>query len=115
MPKKMQLESKVTEEVVKYLKKKGCEIACFNSNNWPDRLVVPRNAPMFFIEFKRSTEGNYGATDGQLDKMQKIKERGHTAILIYGNLSWKKTIDKLLNNKVKIEKKTEEKTMGLDI
>jgi len=49
-------ESVVEKVCSEELRKEGCLVVKFASpvsRGWPDRLIIPKDKPMFFIEFKR--------------------------------------------------------------
>ena len=109
--KKFILESKFKSSVTTFLESHGCLLAHFNSKDWPDHLVVPpAPLPIFFIEYKRHSNNKYKATDGQLEKIKEIKEKGKVAILLHSDEDWERLLRPLADptyiRKTKLVNKT---------
>ena len=110
----MKLESVVVKKVKEFLEVRGCLLACFNSNGYPDRMVIPpKGIPIFFIEFKRHTKGKYKATDGQLSIAAEMIERGHKYLFVYNDSDWETELKEILGEHIPKSKETEmEKEFG---
>ena len=107
--KKYILESKFKQQVTRFLKAHGCETGHFMSKDWPDHLVIPRSGlPMFFVEYKRHSQNKYKLTDGQMHKIEQIKKRGKSILVLTSDMDWKAELlpyVKKMKGKIKGEEK----------
>ena len=97
MSSKFVKESAFQLEVKTYLDKHDCELFHSSTVGMPDLGVIAPGI-IFFLEIKRHSKNKYKATDAQLDKMRKIKERGHQALILSSDMNWQQKIDNILKS-----------------
>lgn len=67
------LEKDIEKKVCDFAKAQGCYVAKFTSPNRrsvPDRILIPKNKPAFFIEFKRLGQKPTPAQAVEIDKIR---------------------------------------------
>ena len=79
-------------KMIDFLRGLGYKSYRFKGHSLPDYLVVLPDRKVMFIEAKRHTHSGYGATDGQLIKMEKLRKEGHVCLLLHSDDDWKQLI-----------------------